>query len=105
MTGKKVAAVLDSVASHRGYPKIITVDNGSEFYSKEMDAWAYHHGAQLDFIRPGKPVENGYIESFNGRLRDELLNGYSWASTMLARRSRPGGRTTTGTGHTARSGT
>ena len=51
----------------------ITVDNGSEFASRAMDAWAYGHGICLDFIRPGKPVENGYIESFNGRLRDECL--------------------------------
>jgi len=50
------------------------VDNGSEFASRVMDAWAYRHGIQLDFIRPGKPVENGFIESFNGRLRDECLN-------------------------------
>jgi putative transposase len=73
-SGKKVAAALDELAGERGYPKVITVDNGSEFYSKEMDAWAYRRGVRLDFIRPGKPVENGYIESFNGRLRDELLN-------------------------------
>ena len=74
LTGKKVAAALDAIALVRGYPKIITVDNGSEFYSKAMDSWAYRHGVQLQFIRPGKPVENAYIESFNGRLRDELLN-------------------------------
>jgi len=74
-TGKKVAATLDALAMHSGYPKIITVENGTEFYSKEMDAWAYRRGVRLDFIRPGKPVETGYIESFNGRLRDELLNG------------------------------
>jgi len=55
-------------------PRAITVDNGSEFASRVMDAWAYRHGIQLDFIRPGKPVENGFIESFNGRLRDECLN-------------------------------
>ena len=47
---------------------------GSEFASRVMDAWAYRHGIQLDFIRAGKPVENGFIESFNGRLRDECLN-------------------------------
>jgi putative transposase len=50
------------------------VDNGSEFASRVMDAWAYRHGIPLDVIRPGKPVENGFIESFNGRLRDECLN-------------------------------
>lgn len=52
----------------------ITVDNGTEFASKAMDAWAYQYGVQLNFIRPGRPVENCYIESFNGRLRDECLN-------------------------------
>lgn len=56
------------------YPETITVDNGSEFYSKAMDEWAYKRGVGLDFIRPGRPVENGYIESFNGKLRDECLN-------------------------------
>jgi len=59
-TGKRVGAVLDSVARERGYPKTITVDNGSEFYSK-----AYRRNVKLDFIRPGKPVENAFIESFN----------------------------------------
>lgn len=48
--------------------------NGSEFVSKAMEAWAYQYGVQLDFIRPGRPVENGYTKSFNGRLRDECLN-------------------------------
>ena len=57
-----------------GLPQTITVDNGPEFAGKVLDEWAYGHGIELDFIRPGKPVENGYIESFNGRLRDELLN-------------------------------
>jgi putative transposase len=71
-SGKKVGTVLDGLGAERGYPKTITVDNGSEFYSREMDAWAYQHGVKLDFIRPGKPVENAFIESFNGRLRDEL---------------------------------
>ncbi|ACG72778.1 Integrase catalytic region [Anaeromyxobacter sp. K] len=74
LTGHKVAELLDHVAVERGYPKTITVDNGTEFYSKAMDSWAYRNGVQLQFIRPGKPVENAFIESFNGRLRDELLN-------------------------------
>ena len=55
-------------------PEVITVDNGSEFISKKMDAWAYKNKVKLDFIRPGKPIENAFIESFNGRLRDECLN-------------------------------
>ena len=74
VTGVKVAQALEPVVRQRGAPRSITVDNGSEFVSRVMDAWAYHHGIQLDFIRPGKPVENGFIESFNGRLRDECLN-------------------------------
>jgi hypothetical protein len=52
----------------------ITVDNGSEFCSKAMEVWARQYGVQLDFIRPGRPIDNGYIESFNGRLRNECLN-------------------------------
>lgn len=58
----------------RGLPKIITVDNGSEFSGNELDRWAHENNVQLHFIRPGKPVENAYIESFNGRIRDECLN-------------------------------
>ncbi len=63
----------------------ITVDNGTEFASRAMDTWAYSHGIQLDFIRPGKPVENSYIESFNGRLRDECLNVQIFFSLADAR--------------------
>jgi len=74
LSGEKVAAELEHVVRERGVPMSITVDNGSEFASRAMDAWAYGHRIHLDFIRPGKPVENGYIESFNGRLRDECLN-------------------------------
>jgi putative transposase len=74
LSGERVAVALEGVVEERGAPKSITVDNGSEFASRAMDAWAYRHGIHLDFIRPGKPVENGFIESFNGRLRDECLN-------------------------------
>jgi putative transposase len=85
LTGTKVAELLDGIAVVRGYPKMITVDNGTEFYSKAMDSWAYRHGVQLQFIRPGKPVENAFIESFNGRLRDELLNGELFMGLLDAR--------------------
>ncbi|MHB8697297.1 MAG: integrase core domain-containing protein, partial [Sulfuricaulis sp.] len=51
---------------------------GPEFISKALDAWAYHHGVRLQFIRPGKPVENAYIESFNGKFRDECLNEHAF---------------------------
>ena len=74
LSGEKVASALEGVIGQRKAPTSITVDNGSEFASRAMDAWAYRHGVHLDFIRPGKPVENGFIESFNGRLRDECLN-------------------------------
>ena len=74
LTGEKVAQPLEPVVLQWGAPRSITVDNGSEFASRVMDAWAYRHGIQLEFIRPGKPVENGFIEIFNGRLRDECLN-------------------------------
>lgn len=66
--------MLDKVVAERGAPQSITVDNGTEFASKAVDLWAYRNAVYLDFIRPGRPVENGYIESFNGRLRDECLN-------------------------------
>jgi putative transposase len=74
LTGEKVAQALEPIVLQRGAPRSITVDNGSEFASRVMDGWAYRHGIHLDFIRPGKPAENGFIESFNGRLRDECLN-------------------------------
>ena len=74
LTGQKVVFCLQRLAATRGLPRVITVDNGAEFCSRAMDAWAYQTGVKLDFIRPGRPVENGFVESFNGRLRDECLN-------------------------------
>jgi len=74
MNGEKVVKYLEMAAKSYGLPTAITVDNGSEFTSKALDSWAYKNGVHLDYIRPGKPVENAFIESFNGRLRDEFLN-------------------------------
>lgn len=74
LNGRRVALALSQIVAERGTPESITVDNGSEFASKAMDAWSYQYGVRLEFIRPGKPSDNGYIESFNGRLRDECLN-------------------------------
>ena len=74
LTGEKVVRCLDRLRKLRGVPKSVQVDNGSEFYSKAMDAWAHRYGVQLEFTRPGKPTDNGHIESFNGKLRDECLN-------------------------------
>jgi putative transposase len=69
-----VVSTLEALKRQQRRPQAITVDNGSEFTSKEFDTWAYLNQVQIDFIRPGKPVENAFIESFNGRLRDECLN-------------------------------
>jgi len=74
LQGVRVARVLDRIAIHRSLPKSIVCDNGPEFAGKALDAWAHSKGITLDFIRPGKPVENAYIESFNGKFRDECLN-------------------------------
>ena len=70
----RVVEILQRVAASRGLPTSIRVDNGTEFTSKRLDQWAYLNGVELDFIRPGKPTENAFIESFNGRLRQECLN-------------------------------
>ena len=80
-----MVATLERVAKRMGYPQLITVDNGSEFTSKALDAWAHAHGVKLDFIRPGKPVENAVIESFNGRARDECLTAQVFVSLHDAR--------------------
>jgi putative transposase len=72
--GEQVAAVLERLKYIRGLPDVIQVDNGSEFISKAMDKWAYDNGVKLSFSRPGKPVDNAFIESFNGSFRDECLN-------------------------------
>ena len=85
LTGTSVAAALDTVAQRRPLPKAITVDHGTEFTSRALDDWAWQRGVQLDFIRPGKPVENGLCESFNGRLRDECLNVTEFTSLDHAR--------------------
>lgn len=79
--GIRVVYVLERLAETRGLPQVITVDNGPEFASRVLDEWAYRHGVKLNFIRPGKPVENAYAESFIGRLRDECLNE-NWFITL-----------------------
>ncbi len=96
MNGAKVVAALERATRRHGCPKIIQVDNGSEFQSKALDAWACAHQVKLDFIRPGKPVENSFIESFNARVRDECLNASVFLSLADARSKwMPGGEITT----------
>ena len=74
ISGKKVTERLDQVATFRGYPRYIRVDNGPEFRSKDVHEWAIKHGITLCFIQPGKPQQNAFIESFNGTCRNEFLN-------------------------------
>ncbi len=76
--------VLDRVLGEGQGSRFITVDHGTEFQSRALEDWAYRRGVQLDFIRPGKPVENAFIESFNRRLRDECLNVHQFASLAEA---------------------
>ena len=85
ITGSRVQAVLDRIADTRGLPKSITVDNGPEFDGQVLDKWSYLTGVHLSFIRPGKPNENAYIESFNGKFRDECLNEHWFLSLARAR--------------------
>jgi putative transposase len=86
ITGTRVRAVLERLAETRGLPNSITVDHGPEFEGQVLDAWAYERLVQLSFIRPGKPNENAYIESFNGKFRDECLNEHWFGTKMQARR-------------------
>ena len=83
--GRRVVGVLDKLAEIRGLPEVITIDNGPEFAGKALDEWAYRRSVKLNFIRPGKPIENAYAESFNGRLRDECLNTNWFMSLKHAR--------------------
>lgn len=81
INGMRVARSLSEIGQIEGLPEIIINDNGPEFISNALDNWAYQRGVKLTFIRPGKPVENAYIESFNGRFRDECLNE-NWFLTL-----------------------
>ena len=80
VTGADVAAALDRMHARGNVPRSITVDHGTEFTSQALDTWAYARGVALDFTRPGKPTDNGHIESFNARLRDECLNVHQFTS-------------------------
>ena len=84
MSGESVSQALDRVLNGGVGLRSITVDHGTEFQSRALEDWAYRRNVQLDFIRPGKPVENAFIESFNGRLRDECLNVHQFTSMAEA---------------------
>ena len=83
--GQRVVRVLEEVVARRGKPGLIQVDNGSEFRSLAVDQWAYCNQVKLHFIEPGHPTQNGHIESFNGKLRDECLNQEWFTSLSHAR--------------------
>lgn len=85
LPGERVVEMLERVARERGYPDILVVDNGPELRGRALDGWADDHGVQLYFIDPGKPTQNAYIESFNGRYREECLNQHWFTSIGEAR--------------------
>ena len=85
ISGQMLTRVLDRLALSRGLPRVIRTDNGKEFCGKAMVEWAHPFGIDLRLIEPGKPNQNAYIESFNGRLRDECLNEHWFTSLLHAR--------------------
>ena len=83
--GEHLTRILDGICSQRGRPAVIRTDNGPEFCGRAMLTWAHRHGVVLRLIEPGKPNQNAYVESFNGRLRDECLNEHWFTSLAHAR--------------------
>lgn len=83
--GDRVARVLDRIAETRPLPKGIVVDNGPEFTSVALDRWATKHDVEIRFIRPGRPTENCFVESYNGKVRDECLNTHWFTDLEQAR--------------------
>lgn len=87
LSGARTARVLDQIAGLRGsYPSRVVLDNGPECHSQVLDQWAYDHGVELWFIEPGKPIENCFVESFNGKFRDECLNTHWFLNLNDAKR-------------------
>lgn len=86
LCGARVARVLDRLVAERGRPARIVLDNGPEFTGRELDRWAYEHEVELAFIQPGKPIQNAFVESFNGTMRNECLNEH-WFLTLADARS------------------
>lgn len=82
ISGVQVTRILDSIALFRSYPATIRTNQAPEFTCRALDQWAFEHGVELQLIQPGKPTQNGFIESFNGRFRDECLNEH-WFSEIL----------------------
>ena len=87
ISGKRVSQWLDQLAVTRGRPESIVMDNGPEFTSKAMLVWSQRTGVELRFIQPGKPTQNAFVESFNGKFRDACLNSHWFVDINDARRS------------------
>jgi len=85
LSGQRVVRELDAIAAERGYPDAVVSDNGTELTSMAILAWAQKHGVAWHYIAPGKPQQNAYVESFNGKLRDECLNETLFTSLWHAR--------------------
>src|SRR5262249_1503797 len=85
LPGLRVVRVLERLRETRGLPETIVIDNGPEFTGRTLEAWAYAHHVTLRFIRPGKPIENAYVESFNGKFRDECLNEHWFVNLVDAK--------------------
>jgi putative transposase len=85
LTGERVTRVLEQLRNRRGLPTVIQADNGPELRGRVLDQWAYDNGVRLQFIEPGKPIQNAHIESFNARLREECLNEHVFVSLDDAR--------------------
>ena len=79
--GIRVARELDRIAAMRGYPCLVVSDNGTELTSNAILKWQQDRGVAWHYVAPGKPMQNGFVESFNGRLRDECLNEYLFGSS------------------------
>ena len=86
ISGVQVTRILDSIALFRGYPATIRTDQGPEFTCRALDLWAYEHSVELRLIQPGRPTQNGFTESFNGRFCDECLNEHWFSDIFHARK-------------------
>lgn len=87
LPGLRVVRVLERLAESRGLPETIVVDNGPEFAGRVLDRWAYRRKVRLHFIDPGRPVQNAFVESFNGKFRDECLNEHWFVDLRDAQRT------------------
>ncbi len=92
-TALAVVTMLEAIAHETGYPLFLRIDNGPEMIASVLEAWANEHGVTLLFIQPGKPTQNAFIESFNSRVRDELLNPNRFRTIFEVKDSALAGRT------------